>query len=428
MKSRTLKNTVQLEGRGLFTGKDSKVRILPLTDKTGIFFSRTDIPGTQPVKIGPDNLLNGFRSSVVSSGPVEIKSVEHILSSLYGLNITSAAIEVEGEEIPAMDGCSKLFVNMLQQAGFKETHETLEVLSITEPVHIQEEDAFILAMPREKGLKITFTIDYPGTSIGQQTFNFELTPENYANEIAPARTFCTKQEAEEIQKKDMGKGATASNIIIIDETPASHLRFHDEWVRHKILDLIGDLSALGCHINAHIVAFKSGHSMNVQLVKKIYEHRAKAIKKASDSSATLDIREIQKYLPHRYPLLLVDRVIEIEGYNKIVGIKNVTINEPYFQGHFPGNPVMPGVLILEALAQLAGAMLIRKSENTKKLAVLISLDKVRLRKTVVPGDQLVLHAETIRLKARTCELHAWATVEGQLAADAEIKFMIIDSA
>jgi UDP-3-O-[3-hydroxymyristoyl] N-acetylglucosamine deacetylase/3-hydroxyacyl-[acyl-carrier-protein] dehydratase len=286
-----------------------------------------------------------------------------------------------------------------------------------------------VALPNEGGLTVSYSLNYPDTRIGQQHFTLEMTDESYTKLISPARTFCLQSEAEAFLQQGLGKGANYQNTVVWgpDGPIENTLLFPDEAVRHKILDLMGDLATLGAGLRAHVVALKSGHNTNLRLVKKIsaaFSEDSRFPEKIGNT--LLDAREISKILPHRYPFLLIDKVIELDGYRRAVGIKNVSCNEPFFQGHFPGQPIMPGVLQIEAMAQLAGILLMRKSDNQAKVAVLLSLDGVKLRKSVVPGDQLRIEVETIKVKARTGEVFARATVDGQLVTEATMKFMLMD--
>jgi UDP-3-O-[3-hydroxymyristoyl] N-acetylglucosamine deacetylase/3-hydroxyacyl-[acyl-carrier-protein] dehydratase len=252
----------------------------------------------------------------------------------------------------------------------------------------------------------------------------------YAKEICSARTFCLESEAQAFVAQGLGKGANPDNTIVVGKDgPNIPLRYPDEFVRHKVLDLLGDLTSLGVALRAHVVGVRSGHTTNLQLVKRLADFIDQEDgTKVRKNESLLDVREIEKILPHRFPFLLIDRVVEMDGYRRAVGIKNVTYNEPYFTGHFPGQPLMPGVLQLEAMAQLAGVLLMRKGDNQAKVAVLLALDGVKLRKGVVPGDQLRIEVETIKVKARTGEVMGRATVDGQLVAEAQMKFMLMDSA
>ena len=238
-----------------------------------------------------------------------------------------------------------------------------------------------------------------------------------------------ESEAKALRGMGLGKGATHENTLVVgpDGPMQNRLRFPDEYCRHKLLDMTGDLFLLGADLRAHVSGVRSGHSGNALLVRRLASLVRAEVDAEEGRSRRLDIGEIQRILPHRYPFLLVDRVLELDGFHRAVGIKNVTINEQFFQGHWPGTPVMPGVLIIEALAQLSGVLLLRKLENTGRLAVLLSIDRAKLRRTVVPGDQLRLEIETLKLKARTGRVQGRATVEGELAAEARINFMLIDA-
>ena len=284
-----------------------------------------------------------------------------------------------------------------------------------------------MALPSDGPLTVSYTMDYAG-SIGRQHYTIEVNENSYMEQICPARTFCLESEAEAFQQQGIGKGASYETALIVgkDGPINNTLRFPDEYVRHKILDLLGDLAALGAQLKAHIVAHRSGHNANIKLVKKIASEKDGVSRPRRET--LLDVRELSKILPHRYPMLLIDKVTELDGYRRAVGIKNVTFNEPYFQGHFPGEPIMPAVLQIEAMAQLAGALLMRKSENQGKIAVLLSLDGVKLRKSVVPGDQLQIEVESIKVKSRTGEVYARCTVDDQLVAEANMKFMIMEKA
>lgn len=426
---RTLLKPAQTEGGGLFSGLPCRVTVKPAPADHGIAFVRTDLPNRPRLPVGPDTIISKLRRSSVAVEGAEVETTEHILSALSGLGIDNVEIEVSAAELPNVDGSSKPWVELLRSAGISELPEARKIHVVREPISITDNDASIVAMPGGDGLTISYTLDYPNTKIGRQHFTLELSDEAYATQIAPARTFCLQSEAEALIQQGLGKGATYQTTVVWgpDGPIENTLRFADEPVRHKILDLIGDLATLGAGLKAHVVALKSGHTTNLKLVKKIAASFSDAGQVAArPQTSLLDVREISKILPHRFPFLLIDRVIELDGYRRAVGIKNVTCNEPFFQGHFPEQPIMPGVLQIEAMAQLAGVLLMRKSDNQAKVAVLLSLDGVKLRKNVIPGDQLRLEVETIKIKSRTGEVFARATVDGQLVAEASMKFMLLD--
>jgi len=352
--------------------------------------------------------------------------VEHLLASFAGLGIDNLEVEIDGAEVPAVDGSAAPILACLKEAGVKEQVAPKKSFQIAAPIALTEGDIGLMALPAKDGLTISYTLDYGNPTIKTQSLVYKIEPETFAEEIAPARTFLPAYQIEEFRRLGLGKGATYKNTLVVTEEGIvdNELRFPDEFVRHKVLDLIGDLFLVGTELSGHIVAVKAGHAANAKFVKKIVETIAKAEAFAKDFY--LEIGEIQRILPHRYPFLLIDKVIEIEDQRRAVGIKNVTFNEPFFQGHFPGRPIMPGVLQIEAMAQLAGVLLLRNLENTNKLALILSIDKVKLRKPVVPGDQLVIEAKAVKLKTRTGQVDTTASVDGKRVAEAEIRFMLVD--
>jgi UDP-3-O-[3-hydroxymyristoyl] N-acetylglucosamine deacetylase/3-hydroxyacyl-[acyl-carrier-protein] dehydratase len=258
---------------------------------------------------------------------------------------------------------------------------------------------------------------------------FRLGDDDYAAQLAPARTFVLKHEAEQLQAQGVGPHLTPKDVLVMgDDGPIDNeLRYPDEHVRHKICDLIGDLALFGQRLRGRVVAYKSGHELNHELVRRLVEQcAAQERSRQTIREPLLDIRHILRLLPHRYPFLMIDRVIELQGDRKAIGIKNVTINEPFFQGHYPGQPVMPGVLVLEAMAQLSGVLLSRRLDNTGKVAMLVSMDRVKIRRAALPGDQLIIEAESLHIRSRTGHCKCRAMIGEHLVAEAEIKFMLVD--
>ena len=429
-KQRTIAKLCEISGIGLHSGETTTVRIKPAEAGAGVVFVRTDIPGYARVPALVKYRTEILRRTALKKGEAEVHTIEHLLSAACGLGLDNLEIEIDGVELPGLDGSAGQYVELLQDAGVVEQDAECREIVVREPISVSHGGASLVAMPYD-GLRISYTLDYPGDALPSMYHSYEFsTAERYAQDIAPARTYVLKREAEMLLAAGMGKGANTDNTVVIGDDgqiAEGEMRFADEPVRHKILDCLGDLALAGAPVRAHLIAVKSGHELNADLVRALIAREEDSLaERAAEGGVAFDIREITRILPHRYPFLLVDRIIEL-GPQRAVGIKNVTFNEPFFQGHFPGQPVMPGVLLIEAGAQVTGAMLLGTREHAGKLAYLLGVDSFKFRKTVTPGDRVVIETEALRIKERTGQARVKATVDNHVVCEGVIKFMLIDA-
>jgi UDP-3-O-[3-hydroxymyristoyl] N-acetylglucosamine deacetylase/3-hydroxyacyl-[acyl-carrier-protein] dehydratase len=424
---RTLRSAVEFSGVGLHSGARVNARVLPAPQGTGIEFVRTDIPDSAPIPARIAYREAVDRRTRLKRGNAEVETVEHLLAACHGLQLDNLTVELDGSEMPGLDGSARELVDLFQRTGFVEQRAEAKSYRLEQPVYVREGGATLVALPSERPaltLQYVAAFDEPGIEGG--SLQLEVSPASFAAELAPARTFCLASEAQKLLDAGFGKGATRENTVLLGD-PDSVQRMSGEPVRHKMLDLLGDLFLLGADLHAHVIATRSGHATNAELVRRLVDlMQSDETGGLVQRESGLDVREVMKMLPHRFPFLLIDRVIEIEGYQRAVALKNVSINEPFFTGHFPEQPLFPGVLQLEAMAQLAGVLLLRKLENTGKLAVLWSIDKVKLRGSVVPGDQLRIEVETVRMKGETAQVRGIGTVAGKLVCEANLMFTLLE--
>ena len=427
----TIKEAVELTDLALFSGEQTRVRLCPADPSSGILFVRTDLPDSPVVHASTDALGAGFNCTVLQMNDVEVHSVEHLLSACMGLQVDNLVVEIDGPEMPAGDGCARPYVDAIMDAGLEQQSAEKPAFKIEQALALSDRGASIVGIPDEEGLTLSFVLEFDDAPLPAQVITFHVDPDSYVRELAPARTFAAEAAYAEFSRRGLGGGVTDDNALVVFRdgairTPHSRqeaqLRFADEPARHKVLDLLGDLALAGVDIEGKIVAVRSGHRLNTAFAARI--RSLLAMEKGPE--AYLDIREIQRVLPHRYPFLLVDRILRVEEDNKIVGLKNVSVNEHFFQGHYPEYPIMPGVLQLEALAQVAGVLLLQKLEHTGKLALMVAMDGVRLRRPVVPGDQLILEAEAVRVRARMAQVNARGLVDDQVVCQAQMRFMLVD--
>jgi UDP-3-O-[3-hydroxymyristoyl] N-acetylglucosamine deacetylase/3-hydroxyacyl-[acyl-carrier-protein] dehydratase len=432
-RQKTIGREASFAGPGLFSGEPATVTFAPAQPGSGITFVREQDGKVAVIPAVVENVMRRPRRTCLKNGTLFVETIEHCMAALAGMGVDNAVVRVSGGavgELPGGDGSSRDFVAAIREAGVEEQDAPLKPLIIRKPIQVSAEGATLAALPGPSD-RLEVIYDFEGKApVGRQTVAFHLGDDDFASQLAPARTFVFEDEARELRARGLGKHLSPKELLVIahDGPIENEFRFADECARHKVLDLIGDLFLIGRPLRGRIVACKSGHHLNHLLARRLLEQEEMSTRQALvHRDAEMDIRRIQRILPHRYPMLLVDRVLEIDGDQKAVGIKNVTFNDIFFQGHYPGTPIMPGVLIVEAMAQLGGLLLSQKLEHTGKLAVLLSMDKVKMRQPVVPGDQLLLEAIAVRVKSRTGHVRCKAFVGDKLACEADIKFMLVDA-
>jgi UDP-3-O-[3-hydroxymyristoyl] N-acetylglucosamine deacetylase/3-hydroxyacyl-[acyl-carrier-protein] dehydratase len=461
VQQRTIKKEVSYSGIGLHTGNPSTLTFKPASENFGIRFRRVDLGGHPEIPANVDHVVDISRGTTLGIGDIKVHTVEHVLAAVAGLEIDNLIIELDSNEPPVGDGSSKPFVDTLLEAGFEIQEEPKDYLIIDQTIHYQDESnaVDIVALPTDD-FRISLVIDYKNPALGMQHTGLFSLEKEFISEYASSRTFCFLHEVETLFDQGLIKGGNLENAIVIVDQELNDeevdriakkigiedsiilgkngilnnklLHYPNEPARHKLLDLLGDLALIGAPLKAQILAGRPGHKSNVEFAKKIRKlyQQKKLIKKyqfEKKEGVVFDIEAIMRILPHRYPFLFIDKIIEFEIDKKIIGIKNVTMNEPFFSGHFPGHPVMPGVLIIEAMAQTGGILLLNGVENpNKKLPYFLSINNAKFRKPVLPGDQLTFRLEVISKRSKVCSMTGKAYVDNTLVAEADLTAVIVD--
>ena len=418
---RTIGREATVQGVGLHLGQPCTLVFAPAPSGAGVSFIRRDRPDSPSIPARVDIAVEAERRTQLGLGEASLHTVEHVLAAVGALGIDDLMISMDGPEPPIMDGSAAPFLEALLGAGVVPNGGRPEWLVLRKTIRVEDGESVYEARPSD-GLTLDVSIDFPHPLIGAQRGVYRVTPELFGRELASARTFGFVREVEGLRAKGLIQGASTANAIVLDDTSVidTALRWPDEFVRHKALDCVGDLVLAGARVRAHITAVKPSHRGTVALVRALVQHAVR-------ESAVFNIEDIMQVLPHRYPFLLVDRILELEEGKRIVGLKNVTINEPFFQGHFPGHPIMPGVLIIESMAQVGGMLLMRSlADPASKVVYFMSLDKIKFRRPVKPGDQLRLELEVLQTRGMTCRMRGVASVDGQVATEAEMAAMIRD--
>lgn len=430
----TLAKPASITGTSLHTGEQVTLTLQPAPENFGFKFRRVDLEDKPFIPALVEKVQKVERATTIAEGGVNVHTVEHVISALAGMGVDNAIIEMDANEPPIVDGSSQPFVELIKKAGLQEQSAPRKVFEIREPIYQETRDGTIITIVPDKKFRVSCTNVGPGGRFTQY-LSLEINPENYEKEISPARTFVYYEDIAPLMEKGLIKGGTLEAAVVIrGETLLSKqpLRFNDEFVRHKILDIVGDLMLSGKRILGHVIAVRPGHGPNTEMARAIVNQynamRAMVPPPISIpyGEAVLDITEVMNILPHRYPFLLVDRVIGFEGETKCTGIKNVSINEPFFQGHFPGHPIMPGVLQLEAMAQVASIVLLRMPGNQGKIGYFLSANNVKWRKPVLPGDTLVIETEIVKAKRSIAQAIGRCSVNGQVVSEADLMFNVVD--
>jgi len=450
LQQQTINQPASYSGIGLHSGNRVTMTFLPAPANSGIRFRRVDLDGKPEIEARVENVVENNRSTTLAKGNTRIHTVEHVLATFAGYEIDNAIVELDANEPPIADGSAREYCKLIQGAGIAPQDERREPYTVTAPIELEMGETVMTLFPHE-AFKISCTsADKQGRFT--QFASVELSPKTWERDLAHARTFCFFEEIEFLITNGLIKGGSLENAVVIRDDAVlttEPLRYPDEFVRHKMLDIVGDLSLLGRPLHGHLIAVKPGHAANCEMVRRITAQMRKPLvaaqafappppaastaqppETAADESkaqeGAIDILGVMRMLPHRYPFLMVDRVVKIEG-NHIIAVKNVTINEPFFQGHFPGHPIMPGVLQLEAMAQVAGIVMLRQAQNVGKIAYFMSAEDVKWRKPVLPGDVLVIDVELTKLRGKIGKAKGVCKVQGEVVSQAEVTFMVADA-
>jgi UDP-3-O-[3-hydroxymyristoyl] N-acetylglucosamine deacetylase / 3-hydroxyacyl-[acyl-carrier-protein] dehydratase len=453
LQQQTINRPTSYSGVGLHSGNRVNMTFLPAAPGAGLRFRRVDLEGKPEIEARVENVVETTRSTTLGKGSAKIHTVEHVLATFAGYGIDNAIIELDANEPPIADGSAREYCRMIDSAGIVPQPERRDPYTVTEPIELQMGETEMVLFPDERFKMTCTSADKAGRFT--QLFSLEVSPKSWERDLAHARTFCFFEEIEYLIKNGLIKGGSLENAVVVRDDAVlttEPLRYSNEFVRHKMLDILGDLALIGRPLCGHLIAIKPSHTANCELARLITAQirrplvavqsfgpppaqaapKLTGIQAASAATISLadgdtfDTAQVMKILPHRFPFLMVDRVTKVDG-NKITGLKNVSVNEPFFQGHFPNHPIMPGVLQLEAIAQVAGILTLRQAENFGKLAYFMAAENVKWRKPVRPGDTLVIEVELTKSRGKIGKAKGVCSVGGEPVSEAEVTFMLVDN-
>src|SRR6266446_6160587 len=431
----TLGKAAGFSGTSLHTGEKVSLKLHPAPVDHGIKFKRRDLQDEPTIDATIDNLKTVERATTIGEGSVRVHTVEHVLAALSAMAVDNAIVEMDANEPPIGDGSAQPYVDLIKKAGMTVQEEPRKFFDVREPMYVESKTGALLVLLPDEKFRISCTQAGPNNRFTQY-LSMEVTAAAFEREIAPARTFVFYEDVQPLMEKNLIKGGSLENAIVVrGEAVLSKepLRFPDEFVRHKIIDIIGDLALFGQRIRGHVVAVKPGHGVNAELVRALAREFARTAPLLQPHTfpageGGLDINQVMELLPHRYPFLMVDRVLRFEGETKCIGVKSVTINEPFFAGHFPGHPVMPGVLQVEAMAQVARILMLKLTKSgSGRLGYFVSADEVKFRKPVFPGDTLFISAELTKTRGKQlARLKCSCAVNDAIVSECELMLRLMD--
>ena len=430
----TLGKAAGFSGTSLHKGEKVTLKLHPAPVDHGIKFKRKDLQDEPTLDAKIDNLKMVERATTIGEGSVRVHTVEHVLAALFAMGVDNAIVEMDANEPPIGDGSAQPYVDVIKRAGVAAQEAPRKFFDVSESMHLEAKTGALLILLPDETFRISCTQAGPNNRF-TQFLSMEVTPAIFEREIAPARTFVYYEDVQSLMDKNLIKGGSLENAIVVrgDAVLSKEpLRFTDEFVRHKILDIIGDLALVGRRIRGHVVAVKPGHGANAELARAVAREQTRrdAIsvpRTPPPGEGGFDTDEVMQILPHRYPFLMVDRIVGFEGETKCIGMKTVSINEPFFQGHFPGHPVMPGVMQVEAMAQVASILLFKLAKTSSRIGYFMSADEVKFRKPVFPGDTIFIHAELTKARGnRLAKAKCHCVVNDAVVSEGELMFTFLD--